>query len=213
MRSQGRGFGAEHSKRERLAPFPVSLGLWPMWGGNRGQAHTRQAQQQQPARMAAFGRVGFSGSVSYLNSKRGKSTCLKRARDIRACLPPPFLTLGGSLNLQPTLPPGAGRGSGPAHQHKLWAGALCSWPSRADARVLECNAITGAGCWGGAQQESAWPPFPVSLGPWPMCGGKGDRRTRGKRSSSSQLGWRPLAAWAFPGRFLILTLKGARALA
>ena len=35
----------------------------------------------------------------------------------------------------------------------------------------------------------------------------GDRRTRGKRSSSSQLGWRPLAAWAFPGRFLILTLK------
>ena len=25
------------------------------------------------------------------------------------------------------------------------------------ARVLECNAITGAGCWGGAQQESAWP--------------------------------------------------------
>ena len=111
------------------------VGPWPMWGGNRGQAHTRQAQQQQPARMAAFGRVGFSGSVSDLNSKRGKSTCLKRARDFRACLPPPFLTLGGSLNLQPTLPPGAGRGSGPAHQHKLWAGALCSWPSRADARV------------------------------------------------------------------------------
>ena len=73
----------------------------------------------------------------------------------------------------------AGRGSGPAHQHKLWAGALCSWPSRADARVLECNAITGAGCWGGAQQESAWPPFPVSLGPWPMCGGnRGQAHTR-----------------------------------
>ena len=50
-------------------------------------------------------------------------------------------------------------------------------------------------------------PFPVSLGPWPMCGGKGDRRIRGKRSSSSQPGWRPLAAWVFPGRFLILTLK------
>ena len=50
--------------------------------------------------MAAFGRVGFSGSVSDLNSKRGKSTCLKRARDIRACLPPPFLTLGVEINSQ-----------------------------------------------------------------------------------------------------------------
>ena len=48
----------------------------------------------------------FSGSVSDLNSKRGKSTCLKRARDFRVRLPPPFLTLGGSLYPQPTLPPG-----------------------------------------------------------------------------------------------------------
>ena len=59
----------------------------------------------------------------------------------------------------------------------------------------------------------------LSSAPWPMCGGKGDRRTRGKRSSSSQPGWaRPFVfgrawLWAFPGRFLILTLKGARALA
>ena len=115
--------------------------------------------------MAAFGRVGFSGSVSDLNSKRGKSTCLKRARDFRACLPPPFLTLGGSLNLQPTLPPGAGRGSDPAHQHTLWAGALCSWPSRADARFLERNA-SRAGCGGGAQRESAWPHMINGQGRW-----------------------------------------------
>ena len=52
--------------------------------------------------MAAFGRVGFSGSVPDLDSKRGKSTCLKRARDFgfRACLPPPFLTLGVEINSQ-----------------------------------------------------------------------------------------------------------------
>ena len=86
--------------RERLAPFPSFTRALAYVGWYRGQAHTRQAQQQQPARMAAFGRVGFSGSVPDLNSKRGKSTCLKRARDFRACLPPPFLTLGVEINSQ-----------------------------------------------------------------------------------------------------------------
>ena len=95
----GRGAGAEHSKRAP-GPCPSFTRALAYVGWYRGQAHTRQAQQQQPARMAAFGRVGFSGSGSGLNSKRGKSTCLKRARDFRACLPPPFLTLGLEINSQ-----------------------------------------------------------------------------------------------------------------
>ena len=143
--------------RERLAPFPVSLGPWPMCGG-KGDRRTRgkRSSSSQPGwrHLAVW---AFPGRFLILTLKKGQEH-LPEARARYSCLPSASISHIGGLTLPATHPPTrAGRGSGPAHQHKLWAGALCSWPSRADARVLECNAITGAGCWGGAQQESAWP--------------------------------------------------------
>ena len=146
-------------------PFPVSLGPWPMRGG-KGAAGALAASAA--AATSARGRalaVGLSGPVAHLNLnyKGAEGTCREAdARNTRS-FTPPIPSVEVSLYLQPTLPPGAGRGFGPAHQQQQqlagWGSVRLAVP--ADACVLmQCDSDGGGG---GAKQGSASSPFPRRL--------------------------------------------------
>ena len=130
--SDGGGGGAKQGSAS--SPFPVSLGPWPMSGG-KGAAGALAASAA--AATSAGGRplaVGLSGPVAHLNLnyKGAEGTCREAdARNTRS-FTPPIPSVEVSLYLQPTLPPGAGRGLAQRISSSSgWrAGAVCSWPLR-----------------------------------------------------------------------------------
>ena len=137
---------------------------------------------------AAFGRVGFSGSVSDLNSKRGKSTCLKRARDFVPAFRLHFSHWGAPSTCNPPSHPGQVEAVAQRISISCGLGHV-QLAVAADACPLRtCNAISGGR--GAEQDESAVHPlFPVALGPAYVWWLKEVGSPQGESSKGAQRRW------------------------
>ena len=158
--SDGGGGGAKQGGAS--PPFPVSLGPWPMRGG-KGAAGALAASAA--AATSAGGRplaVGLSGPVAHLNLnyKGAEGTCREAdARNTRS-FTPPIPSVEVSLYLQPTLPPGAGRGLAQRISSTAAAGGLGQCAVGRCGRRMRLNAMRFR--WGRRRGEARGrqSPFP-----------------------------------------------------